>query len=223
METKSYVDDWDECVPASRNMKLTADGRRVQENIQTTTLEDGSEEHTHEILEEVVPMRVAKRVQRKIQPIPVEERIECIAEDGSVTTEVHAIDKNLLDLHREPLTLEQVASDVRNLRHIVDDAIMEVEETEEPLEPVRAAAPKKARQGEWTFWKRAQARYGGKRRRAVADEFVDESVNDHDVVPEAVEEEEVEVKQNKFAEFSLTTLAWIAFAVVAGLVTYALI
>jgi len=214
MEIRSYVDDWDECVPASRNMKVTADGRRVQENVQTVTLEDGSEEHTHEILEEVVPMRIAKRVHRRIQPVPIEERVECIAEDGSVTTEVHAIDPSLLDLRREPVTLEQVASDVRNLRHIVDDAVME------PEEPVRAAAPlRKARRGGWSFWRRAESRYGDKRRRAVGDEFVDEP----DVVPEVVEEEEIEVKQSKFAEFGLTTLAWIAFAVVAGLVTYALI
>jgi hypothetical protein len=211
MEIKSYLDDLEgvECAPESRNMKVLADGRRVQENVQTVILDDGTEEQTYEILEEVVPMRVAKRVQRKLVKVPVEERVECVAEDGGVTTHVRAIDPSLLELDREPESLEQLARDVRCLHAAV---------LAEPRRAVPVTKKSVVRKKRRSFWEKASARYGRGQRRAADEELVE--------VPEVIEEEEevvVVVKHGRMAEFGLTTLAWIAFAVVAGLVTYALI
>lgn len=115
MDIKSYLDDHDNDLPKA--MKTLDDGRRVKENVKIEKLEDGTTNEVHEILEEVVPLRVAKRISRKMMSVPVEETVECIGEDGDVTTSKRSLDTSLLNLDGKVDPLTELANEVRALRN----------------------------------------------------------------------------------------------------------
>lgn len=205
MEIKTYLNDVsdykpsvtatkvDNCTPGL-NIQTLDNGCRIKEAVSVTDNDDGTIEEVREIHEEVVPMRLKTRIIRKLQCVPIEEKMECIGEDGSTETTVRVLDLDLLRLDREPTTLERVASDVQALK----------------ASSTRVAAASGSRR---SFWGRAEHRYGSK-----AKSVVDESGN------QVLIEEEVVVMSSKgWGEWGLTTLAWVTLAVVAALITYSVL
>ena len=220
MENKSYLPDYKsevkEGISTNLMRRSSPDGRLVQENITTVASDDGSKEYTHEILEEVIPMRVAERIRRKVKEIPVEVTREKIAEDGTVQTDVRKLEPSNLDLDlNKPavVTLEQVASEVKALRqelHVDEPPQAGLVYVEEPAAVKQKESP--------TFTERAQSLWGKKR--VVDTPPVVPPVTPPvkpPVVPPVVVQQDVSK-----SELTFTTVAWIVFAVAAGLVTYSL-
>lgn len=88
----------------------TSDGRRIEDIVTRNELPDGQVEQVVETREELVPMKVTRKVTQKMASVPVEERVELFGDDGSVQTTV----KNL-----SPSALSFTAGEV-NLRDVVD-------------------------------------------------------------------------------------------------------
>ena len=171
------------------NSKSLPDGRLVRENITTTANDDGSKDFTHEIMEEVVPMRVAERIHRKIVEVPVEESHEKIAEDGTVQTDVRKLDSSNLDLNKPTdLNLNQVFAEIKALRRsLTEDKQPETSRAKEPS----------------SFLDKAGEMWSKKK------------VSEEGTKPPTQPGMSV-------SELSFTTIAWIVFAITAGLVTYSL-
>lgn len=205
MQVRSYIDDLeDKNALDKEEVKVLSDGRRVKERVRSNRSDDGSEEHTHEILEEVVPMRVSKVVRRKVRPVEVEERVEQIAEDGTVTTNVRSIDPHLLDMDREPTSLERISSDL----HLLKSRLMGENAS---VTKKRLVKDKKGKSR--SFLNRAKLKFSNAKE--VEDELVDDGF--------VKEDQDTEEAPSKASEYWLTALAWVTFAVVAALVTYTLI
>jgi len=94
-------------------VKTDEHGRRIKEKVVRTKNDDGTGECIHELYEEVVPMRLKQRVSRKKMTIPVEERVEEFAEDGTVQTHTKSLAPETLDLNHEPTTLDGLAHELR--------------------------------------------------------------------------------------------------------------
>ena len=192
MDTKSYLPEYQPTPQASDVVRTTVlpDGRRARENVTSIANEDGSTEYVHEILEEVVPMRVTERICVKTKEIPVEERRERIGPDGAVvTTEVRSLDTKLLTCANAPkvITLDDIVNEIKNLRN------------------QRGSCTKES-----TFMDKATSLWGSKKKAAV------ESIPTNTPVP-------AQSEGSSFGEFGVTTIMWVVFAIVAGLVTYSLL
>lgn len=207
MNVKSYLDD-DDCSVMERPIKskVVEDGRRIEEYITVNRLDDGSVEHVHEVREEVIPMRVAKRVRRLMAEVPVEETIECHSLDGSVSTNVKSLDRSLLDLGRQPTTLEAVAASLRDLQQQLANSPAVVDTTPKNVAPeaVETSAPAQQR----SFLNRASAKHGVSK--MTGDALV------ADAAP-------VLTEAPASGEGWLTAIAWVVLAVVAGLVTWSVV
>ncbi len=77
---------------------VAADGRRVQERVTRTTLDDGSLQEVHEHLEEVVPMETKKRITKRFAQVPIEVKTE-VFEGDSVETSIKSLSDSDLELH----------------------------------------------------------------------------------------------------------------------------
>jgi len=86
MEFKSYVDEGDKAF-----RRVAEDGRRIEEKTMSTELPDGSVQEVHEVHEEVIPMRLTKRVSIKKSFVPVEEKVETVAADGTINTNIKSL------------------------------------------------------------------------------------------------------------------------------------
>jgi len=115
MDIKNYTKDKD-CPLNKKDMHVLKDGRRIQEKIIRTELEDGSSEEVVELFEEVVPMKVTKRVTTKMVSVPVEQKTECIDDDGNVTTSVKTADSDAMNLGHEKESIETLADEIQALR-----------------------------------------------------------------------------------------------------------
>jgi len=130
-----------------QNCDLTepVQGLRVKERVVKDVLDDGSKQCMHETYEEVVPMRLSKRVIRKVADVPIEEKVEVFGEDGSIDTTVRTLSPDQLDLDHQPTTLESIESELHALRNDMQGA--------------RTCKSKPAKKH--MFMKKAQTRYGG--------------------------------------------------------------
>ena len=117
---------------------------RKQETKTVTTLNDGSIEEVHEMLEEVVPMRTKQRVVRKIAMVPTEERTEDYGDDGSVHNNVKTL-AGPLDVPANQTSLNDVVEQLKTLNEKLNSS---------QAVTAQAVKPKKA------FLSMADSKYG---------------------------------------------------------------
>jgi hypothetical protein len=156
MDTQSYLNEFNP-QPAKpgavTNAKVLTDGRRVKEHITNVGNDDGSREVTHELLEEVIPMRVAERIRRKFMEIPIEECHERIAEDGSVQTDIRKLENTSLEVPKPLDKLDELTNEVRALRQAIGGVSAPCEQ---PVEEEQAPEPPSGS----TFLERASVLWG---------------------------------------------------------------
>ena len=93
------------------------DGRRAEERVSETELTNGEVEQVVEVREEAIPMKVTKKVTKRMVTVPVSEKVEVFEDDGSVATTVRSVNDAALDLRdREgSVTLSDLADKVDTL------------------------------------------------------------------------------------------------------------
>lgn len=101
-----------------------SDGRRAEEYFAETTLADGSVEQVTETREEAIPMKVSKKVTKKMATVPVEEKIEVFEDDGGVRTTVKIIADETLKLRemkeaKDKVDLSDVLKKLDDLTKVV--------------------------------------------------------------------------------------------------------
>lgn len=96
--------------------KYIVDGLRFAEKT-SESVDSAGVERVHEVHQEVVPMKLTKKVTTKMVQVPVEERIETFGDDGSVDTVVKSVDKSAFALrdHSVEPKLEDVLDRVEKL------------------------------------------------------------------------------------------------------------
>lgn len=84
------------------------DGRRIEETVREIVSADAVE-RIQEVREEVVPMKLTKKVTTKVVSVPVEEKTEVFAEDGSVYTSVKSVANEALSLEEQVAKAKEVS------------------------------------------------------------------------------------------------------------------
>lgn len=172
---------------------VAGDGRRVEKRVTRTTLDDGSIQEVHEELQEVVPMETTKRVTRTFARIPVEEKIEAFQDGSVVETSVKTLSGDGLELHTPSSGFDA-------------DFGSSVADCGCPSEAAVVEDDCCQHHGR-SFMGKAVAKYGSKKH------------CHHRSMDEAAMPAE---KAGKM-EQAMTSMLWIVFAVITGLVVFALI
>lgn len=132
MKVKAYVGSSNECTPCvsvtqddvcdpNKNVMVMDNGCRVEERVSVVENADGTVDEVREIHEEVVPMRLSQRVTRTLKCVPIAEKMECIAADGSIETHVTNLSEKDLELGKvkNESNLETIASELASVKQML--------------------------------------------------------------------------------------------------------
>lgn len=133
------------------------DGRRIEETVREVVSADAVE-RVQEVHEEVIPMKLTKKITTKMVSVPVEERTEVFSPDGTVQTSVKSVANEALSLEDRSVAKQEVGmgdvlaafkglhNEIAHLKADLHARNVEVETEPEPDMPViivdRKPAPK---------------------------------------------------------------------------------